>query len=154
MPKLVVSLFSTCHCKNYRQDMNKTSPSRQKKLKHCLSPGLPYLHFNTMSDSLQLENVTFGAHEKRFRRDVHGSIFPLNQSITKEEKQSADTVWLSSWISGSFPPPPTLPSVDSLSDSEKNPSYIQAGFLLNRLELSSPPTTLRNSYQLFTNFQE
>lgn len=33
-------------------------------------------------------------------RDIHSSIFPHNQSFTKEEKESADAGELSSWISG------------------------------------------------------
>ena len=51
-------------------------------------------------------------------RDIHSSIFPHNQSFTKEEEESADAGELSSWISGRiffflYPP------VDSWSDSYK-----------------------------------
>lgn len=51
-----------------------------------LSPGLPYLLANTMSDSFRFCNSTFGACEKHFLRDVRSSIFPHNQSFTKERK--------------------------------------------------------------------
>lgn len=78
--------------------MNSAYPTSQRELKHCLSPGLPYLRANTMCDSLQLWKLHIWSSWKG--RDIHSSIFPHNQSFTKEEKESADAGELSSWISG------------------------------------------------------
>lgn len=118
-----------------------------------LSPGLPYLLANTMSDSLQLWKLHIWSSWKG--RDIHSSIFPHNQSFTKEEKESADAGELSSWISGRVFFFFLYPPVDSLSDSYKtHPSLVSVfhwigwRYLLHSLTLRNKLRRVSSSSQI------
>lgn len=106
--------FKKLNSKTWREPILQLRGSR-------LSPGLPYLLANTMSDSFRFCNSTFGACEKHFLRDVRSSIFPHNQSFTKErkgERRRCRVILMNLW-QGFFFFPPLYHPVDSFSDSYK-----------------------------------
>lgn len=134
--------------------MNKTSPSRQRKLKHCLSPGLPYLPFNTMSDSLQLEKLHVWSSWKALQTRRPQQHISSQSKLYKRKKSRTQMPYgyPRESLAGSPPPPPPAPRPSFILLSTaclihiKTPSYIQARLLLNRLEISSPPTDLEEQF--------
>lgn len=92
---------------------------------------------DTTSVSSQLWDSTFGAHERRFRRDIHSSTFSSQSKLYKGRKggrRRQSFIPMNLWQNffSSYPP------VDSLSDSYKShPSLRTICLSLNWLETSS-----------------